>query len=409
MKILSVNKFYHVYGGADRHFFELNEVYEQAGHDVVPFAMDHPDNLPNPYDKYFVSYINFWQNPGWRDRMRTPGRVLYSTEARRQIRRLIEDTRPDIAHIHLIYHQISLAILPVIKEYGLPIVQTLQDYKPICATYSFVSGDSICERCMGRRFYHAVLQRCNHGSLPASLLNSLEMYLHYALGWYDLPDIYIAPSDFLRRKMIESGMSPDKLVHIPNFVNTDKYAYSDTSGDYFVYAGRLVPVKGVKTLLQAMKRVRCRNVRLIIIGDGPQRSELKALKERLNLENVRFVGYQSGDKLRAWMANAMFSVLPSEWYENCPISALESMAMGKPVIGARIGGIPELIGHGTDGLMFESGNAADLADQIEFLVADRQRCRDMGRAAREKVVGRYSHRQQYQSMSDVFRRVGMLD
>jgi len=405
MKILSVNKFYHIRGGTERYFFELNELYRQAGHEVIPFAMKHPRNLPSPYDRYFVSYINFWDNPGWRDRIRAPGRVLYSVEARRQIRKLIEDTKPDLAHLHLVYHQISPAILPIIKGYDIPIVQTLPDYKPICSTYSLVSKGKICERCKGRRFYHVVLQRCNHGSLSASLLNSVEMYLHYALGWYDLPDVYITPSDFMRRKMIEFGMSSEKLVHIPNFVDTNEYVYSDASDDYFVYVGRLVPVKGVATLLRAMGRTRSGNVKLVIVGSGPQRPELEALRAQLDLANVAFLGYQSGDKLKALIANARFSVLPSEWYENCPIAVLESMAMGKPVIGARIGGIPELIDHGTDGLLFESGNAADLADSIEFLNADRQRCRDMGRAARDKVERRYSHRQHYQAVLDVLRRV----
>jgi glycosyltransferase involved in cell wall biosynthesis len=405
MKILSVNKFYHVYGGADRHFFELNEVYRQAGHQVIPFAMHHPRNYPSEYDQYFVSYINFWDDPGWQDRIRAPGRVLYSGEARRKIRRLIEDTQPDIAHVHLIYHQISPSILPVIKEHGIPIVQTLQDYKPICSTYSMVSQGKVCERCRGGRFYQGAFQRCNHGSLSASLLNSVEMYLHHALGWYDLPDVYVAPSDFLRRKMIEFGMPSDRLVHIPNFVNTDTFTYSGTCDDYFLYAGRLVPIKGVGTLLRAMGYVRSRNVRLVIVGTGPQQPELESLTAQLCLQNVEFVGYQSGDQLRALMANAMFSILPSEWYENCPISVLETMAIGKPTIGAGIGGIPELIDHGADGLLFESGNAEDLAEKIESLVADPRRCREMGRSAREKAVRQYSHEQHYQAILDVFRRV----
>jgi len=405
MKILSVNKFYHVRGGSERYFFELGDLYKQAGHEVIPFAMKHPHNLPSPYDRYFVSYINFWDNPDWLDRIRAPGRVLYSVEAKHRISKLIADTKPDVAHIHLIYHQISPAILPVIKKYGIPIVQTLHDYKPICPTYSLVSNGNTCELCRGRRFYHAVLQRCNRGSLFASLLNSVEMYLHHALGWYDLPDVYITPSDFMRRKMIEFGMQSEKVVHIPNFVNADECAYSSVSDNYFVYVGRLIPVKGIRTLLHAMELARPGSAKLLIIGSGPQSQELESLKTRLNLENVEFLGYQSGEKLKALMANAMFSVLPSEWYENCPISVLESMAMGKPVIGARIGGIPELIDHGTDGLLFEPGNVADLATNIEFLTGNRQRCRAMGRAARDKVVRQYGHRQHYEAVLDVLCRV----
>ncbi len=409
MKILAINKFYHILGGTERYFFELNALHTQAGHTVVPFAMRHPMNLPCPYERYFVSYINFWNAHGWREKVKAAGRVLYSLEARHRIRELIEDTRPDIAHLHLIYHQISPSILPVIKQSGIPIVQTLHDYKPICPTYNLVAAGTICERCKGKRFYHATLQKCNHSSLSASLLSSLEMYLHYALKWYDLPDIYVTPSEFMRSKMIEFGMQPEKLVHIPNFVNTDEYTYSDVGDGYFLYVGRLVLIKGVETLLRAMHQIRSRQVKLLIVGAGPQQPELEALQRKLGLGNVEFLGHQPRDKLQALMANAMFSVTPSEWYENCPLSVLEAMAMGKPVIGARIGGIPELINHGVDGLLFEPGNAAELAEQIDTLATDRQLRRTMGMAAREKVVNKYSHKQHYQAIIELYRRVMQKD
>lgn len=405
MRILSVNKFYYIYGGSDRYFFELNALHRRAGHKVVPFAMKHPENLSSPYDRHFVSQVNYWDNPNLREKIKAAGRVLYSVEARRWVRELIENAKPDIAHIHLIYHQISPAILPVIREYGIPIVQTLHDYKPICPTYSLISWGRICERCRGKRFYHAALQRCNHGSLSASMLNSVEMYLHHALGWYDLPDVYITPSDFMRRKMIEFGMPSEKFVHIPNFVDADKYGYSDTTDDYFVYIGRLVSIKGVATLLRTMARMQSQSVKLAIVGDGPQRSELESLKIQLGLENVDFLGYQSGEKLEALIASAMFSVLPSECYENCPMSVLESMAMGKPVIGARIGGIPELISHGEDGMLFESGSVDDLADKIDYMLTDPQRCQEMGMRAREKVVVHYNPKVHHRQILAVYQQL----
>jgi len=365
--------------------------------------MKHPKNLPSPYDRYFVSQVNFWNNPSLQEKIRAAGRVLYSVEARRRIRELIEDVKPDIAHIHLIYHQISPAILPIIKEYGIPIVQTLHDYKPICPTYSLVSKGRVCERCRGKFFYHATLQRCNRGSLPASVLNSIEMYLHHMLRWYDLPDVYITPSDFMRRKMIELGMPPEKFVHIPNFVDPQKHPYSTDFGDYFVYVGRLVPIKGIRTLLLAMKQVD--EARLLIIGDGPQREELEEFTTYSRLENVEFLGYQSTEILLGLMSRARFSVLPSECYENCPMSVLESMAMGKPVIGARIGGIPELISHSEDGMLFESGNVDDLADKIDYMLTDPQRCQEMGMRAREKVVVHYNPKAHHRQILAVYQQL----
>lgn len=405
MKILSVNKFYHLFGGSDRYFFELNQLHEQAGHQVIPFAMQHPQNLDTPYEEYFVSEVNYWNDPDYRDKIKAAGRIFYSSEANRKIRRLIEATRPDIAHIHLIYHQISPSILPVIKEYNIPIVQTLHDYKPICPTYSFVSNGQICERCRGKKFYNATLQRCNHGSMMASFLNTAEMYIHHALHWYDLPDIYITPSNFMRSKMIEFGMQADKIIHIPNFVDVNQYQFSKNYDKYFVYLGRLHKIKGLKTLISAMEQIKNSDIKLYLIGDGPQKTELKEVVRKLDLNNVEFCGYQSGTKLKALLENAMFNVLPSEVYENCPMSVLELMAMGKPTLGARIGGIPELIEDGIDGSLFESGNVDDLVENLNYLLARPSQCVEMGIAARNKAVRKYNPELHYQEISRIYKRL----
>jgi glycosyltransferase involved in cell wall biosynthesis len=365
--------------------------------------MNHPRNQPSSYENYFVSQVNFWGELDLLSRMRAAGRVLYSIEAKRRIRRLIEDTEPDIAHVQLIYHQISPAILPVIKDHRIPIIQTLHDYKPICPTYSLVANNRICECCKGKKFYHAAFRRCNHGSFLASLLSSFEMYLHHSLGWYDLPDLYIAPSKFLELKMIEFGMPSTKLKHIPNFIDTHHFTYSTDRQEYFTYIGRLEPVKGVETLLRAMTHLRSLTIKLLVIGEGSQRVKLEMMKRRLNLDNVEFLGYQSGNRLKGLMSNSLFSVMPSEWYENCPLSVLESMAMGVPVIGARIGGIPELINHEEDGLLFESGNSDDLANKIRILADGPVTCLKMGRTSREKMVRKYNPEIHYQLLYDVYK------
>lgn len=405
MNILSINKFYYVFGGSDKYFFELNQLHEQAGHHIIPFAMQHPKNFTTPYEEYFVSEVNYWNGPSFRDKIKASGRIFYSSEANRKIRRLIEATQPDIAHIHLIYHQISPSILPVIKEYNIPIVQTLHDYKPICPTYSLVSNGKICEQCRGKKFYNATLQRCNHNSITASFLNTAEMYAHHALRWYDIPDMYITPSNFMRTKIIEFGMSADKIVHIPNFVDTSQYKYSKKMDNYFIYLGRLHQIKGVRTLLLAMEKIRKSNAKLLLIGDGPQRAELEKLAQELDLSNVEFCGYQTGEKLLTLLENTMFNVLPSEVYENCPMSVLELMAVGKPTVGARIGGIPELIEDGEDGLLFESGNVDDLAEKLNYLWENPSRCIEMGKAARKKVVKNYNPDLHYQEILQIYEQI----
>jgi glycosyltransferase involved in cell wall biosynthesis len=405
MKILSINKFNYIFGGSDRYYFELNELHQKAGHQVIHFSMQHPENLPSPYSDDFVSHVDFWNTGGWVDQIKSAGRILYSREARHKIANLIERTKPDIAHIHLIYHQITQAIVPILKEHGIPVVQTLHDYKPICPTYRLLSNGAICERCKGKKFYHAALQRCNNGKLGASLLNSVEMYLHHSLKWYDLPDIYHAPSKFLLSKMVEFGMPERKFIHLPLFIDPDKFTFSEHTENYFVYFGRLAPVKGVKTLIEAMAKIKKPDSRLLIIGDGPQRAELENLTSNLSLKNVEFLGYRTSDDLRRIVSGSLFSIYPSEWYENLPLSVMESMAMGKPVIAAEIGGIPELINHGEDGMLFKTKDADQLADTIQSLLSDPERCRKMGRAARDKIVARFNPPDHHREILKLYNRL----
>ena len=359
--------------------------------------MASPKNSPNPYDEYFVSEVDYWGENNFKSKIRAALRVFYSSEARKNIQQLINRTNPDLAHIHLIYHQISPSILPIIKEAGIPIIQTLHDYKPICPTYSLVSKNRICERCKGKRFYNAVFQKCNHDSISFSGINSLEMYLHHSLGWYDIPDIFITPSEFMRNKLIEFGMPPDKLVHIPNFVDPKKFKPSQHSEDYFVYIGRLVPIKGLITLLEAMKKVKG-TIRLLLIGDGPQRNELEKITQDLSLRNVEFLGKLDFQELINVVKLSKFNVLPSEVYENCPMAVLESMALGKPVIGSNIGGIPELIIDGEDGLLFETGNTDDLAEKLNWMIGNPKSSSEMGINARKKIEQVYNPENHYQKV-----------
>lgn len=390
MKILSANKFYYLNGGSDRYFFELNELHLRNGIDVVPFAMHHPKNLYSPYQEYFVSEVNYWNNPTILEKVKAATRVVYSQEASRQALRLIEATHPDLAHLHIIAHQISPSFLPVLKHHQIPIVQTLHDYKPICPSYGLVSHGKVCERCKGGRFVHAALQRCNHDSFLASSVNTLEMYLHHLWGWYELPDRYICPSQFMLDKMVEFGLSANKLVHIPNFVDGEKYPFSQSFGNYLVYVGRLVEIKGVQTLLHAMGETRELGIELFILGDGPQRQELEKLKETLNLDRVHFLGHQDNHRLVDIVSHAMCTILPSEVYEICPMSILESMAMGTPVIGSSIGGIPEIIEDQVDGFLFKPGDVLSLADTIKGVVKDKLGLSAMRQVAYAKIAEKYN-------------------
>ena len=403
MKVLFVNKFYYLRGGAERSFFETKKMLEAKGHRVIPFAMRDERNRPTPYTRYFVNNVEFNKDHSLRAKAEIIPRVIYFRQARRRLEKLLRRERVDLAHLHNIAHQISPSILHSLKKLGIPVVQTLHDYKLICPTYSMLAKGQVCERCRGGRYYHAALQRCNKGSLSASLLNVLEMYTHRALGLYRRNiDLYITPSQFLGRKLRENGIADVPVFYLPNFIDTDAYTPQYGGENYCVYFGRLSSEKGVMTLIRSMRGLE--GLKLLIIGEGLLRSALQDLAAQEGLSDVEFVGYLRGQKLKQAISNSLFVVVPSEWYENCPFSILESFALGKPVIGAQIGGIPELITHGRDGLLFNPGDEQGLRDRIQRLACDPEGTIKMGRNAREKVERKYSVEAHYQKLMTAYDR-----
>ena len=400
MKILMINKFLYRFGGTSASMFNLVDQLHANGHETVLFGMAHENNVPSPYAPYFVSRVDYNRERGFFTKAAEAIRILYSFEAKRKLRQLIRDAHPMIAHCHNIYHQISPSILPVLKDHGIPIVLTAQDYKLLCGNYKMLSHGKICERCCSGAHYHASLQRCMKSAIFPSVVTTIEMSVHRLVGVYDLLDIIIAPSAFLRDKLLTYGFAREKVVHVPNFVDVDAYTPTDEHGGYFVYCGRLIEEKGLKTLLRAMRSVRTGT--LLLIGTGPQRQELEALVQEYHLQNVKFIGYLTGEALRDAVRNAMFTVLPSEWYENHPVSVLEAFALGKPVIGANIGGIPEIITHGQDGLLFQPGDADELAERIRYLLARPETRVAMGKAARAKVVEKFHSAKHYERILSIY-------
>jgi len=400
MNILMVNKFYYLRGGAERSFFETSRILEEHGHRVIPFAMRDERNRQTPYGKFFVDHVEFNQDHSIAEKLAIVSRVVYFRQARRRLERLLRAEQIDIAHLHNIAHQISPSILDSLRRHGIPVVQTLHDYKLICPTYNLLASGRICERCHGGRYYHTIGQRCNKGSLSASMLNAVEMYTHRALRIYQRGiDRFISPSHFLRRKLQADGVSTP-IFYLPNAVELAQYQPADGQGDYCVYFGRLSPEKGVRTLITAVAG--CPQLRLKIVGDGLQREELEAYCRARRLANVEFLGSQYGEELKSIVREALFVVIPSEWYENCPYVILESFALGKPVVGSNLGGIPELITHGRDGFLFASGDSEDLKDKLERLADDEETRIRMGRNARQKVEQRFNLASHYEQLMEAY-------
>jgi len=302
------------------------------------------------------------------------------------VERLIRDTRPDIAHLHMIDHQLSPSILPAFHRAGIPVVQTVHTYKAVCPSYRLfvMHKRRICEKCLHGAYYHAWVERCHKGSRSASALLAVEASVHNAFRFYRrYIDLFLVPSVFMGKKMAEGGYAPSKIRHLPYTIRMEDYPVRTDSDGYYAYYGRLSEEKGIETLIRAAAGAG--NRRLKIIGDGPLRGELEAMVRRMNLAQVEFTGSLGGGALRKEVSGAEFVVVPSEWYENSPLVIYEAFTMGKPVIGARIGGITELIDHGKDGFLFQAGDSDDLRKCLRLFLDRPGLASRMGRAARLKA------------------------
>jgi glycosyltransferase involved in cell wall biosynthesis len=407
-----IDKYYFVKGGAERYFFELKDILERKGHTVIPFSMKHPDNLETRYADDFVDNIDF--NPGsWIQKiatgMRSIGRIFYSVQADRKLNRLIRKTRPDLAHLHMIDHQISPSILRTLKKAGIPVVQTVHTYKLVCPSYRLyhMNRQKVCEKCLRGNYRRALAERCHKNSFFATLLVVLETAFHKSLRFYERGvDLFLVPSRFMGRKLAEGGIRTEKIRHLFYTIDVSQYEPSFSSDAYFLYYGRLSEEKGLLTLLRSVEGGV--GLPLHIIGDGPQRPLLEKTVRDRGIAGVRFLGAAGGRGLKRAVSRARFIVVPSEWYENSPLVIYESLAMGKPVIGAAIGGIPELIETGKDGLLFPPGDAEALRDRILRLAGHPEILPRMGMAARAKAERLFSPSVHYERLMELYFEAGRL-
>lgn len=406
MKILQANKFFYPFGGSETYFFGLRKMLSDHGHQVIDFSMQDDRNLDSEYSKYFVSPVNYdSKNP--LAKLKAAGRLVYSFEAKRKFAKLIKDTQPDIIHLHNIYHQISPSILQVTAKFDIPVVLTTHDLKILCPNYQMFTQGEICERCKVYDYENAIEHRCLKNSKLRSRLVAFEMKLHrkWLKSYRKNIDMLIAPSDFMRNKFIEWRWAKDKIIHLPNFA--DLYELSNLKvnqdqGDYLVYFGRLSHEKGLETLIRSMALVRSA-AKLKIIGSGPQEKELKRLVQRLKLEDkIDFVGFLSGSELHYVVANSRFSVMPSIIYENNPLAVIESLALGRAVIGSDIGGIPELVIDHQTGLNFKSQDSQDLAQKIDYAWSNQDKMNQWGSNGKRMVEGEFNAKKHYQKIMAIY-------
>lgn len=380
MRILLVNKFHYRKGGAETYYLTVGSELERMGHEVAYFSMRHPDNLPCEWDRYFVTQreYNNVKNPlkAVRDGMA----LIYSPEAKHNFQALCDEFRPDVVHLNNVHRQITLSILdaPYLRENRVPVFYTAHDYVTVCPGYLMLDGDGrVCDACLeDGRYRHCIEGRCVKGSRAKSALAAIEASFNRAHKSNQRIDKAIAPSRFMRSKLIEGGWPEGKVVFLQNFADDailDRASNAgadatDRENPYLLFFGRLSVEKGVDTLLRAFDAVSPnlpQNMRLVVVGDGPDAAEFKALASSLDCASrIEFAGYQTGDALQSYVERASLAISSSRCRENMPYSIVEAFAAGTPVVGANIGGIPELVDEGNTGFICEPGDVQSMVDAI---------------------------------------------
>lgn len=358
MKVLLANKFYYRRGGDCIYMMNLEQLLREHGHQTAVFAMDYPENIETEWKQYFPSEVKFKPGLGMVEAFLRP---FGTPEVKRKFTELLDDFQPDIVHLNNIHSQLSPVIAELAHKRGIRVIWTVHDLKMLCPRYDCLRcGKEICEECFDDK--RKVLEyRCMKDSALASFLAYREAKLWNRIRLEMCTDTFLCPSHFMADKMAQGGFSIDKLKVLCNFIDTNKCRReSYGKDDYYCFIGRLSHEKGVRTLIEAAKKL---PYKLKIIGGGPLMEELKSLAK----DNVEFVGYKQWDEIKTLVGRARFSVIPSEWYENNPLSVIEAQCLGTPILGARIGGIPELIDEGRTGMTFESRDIEDLKDKIEIM------------------------------------------
>lgn len=399
MKIVQINKYFYLKGGAERYMLELSAWLESLGHSVFPFAMQHPQNLESPYSQYFPRFVQTANVQWGLGGIKTVMRMLYSLSARRNLATLLHTEHPDIAHLHNIYTQLSPSILHTLKEKGTPVVMTVHDHHLVSPQYNiWAEGCGTDDRNVG--ILKGALSRYHKGSVLASAIQTATYKFHRWLRIYERNvDIFLCPSMYMKRQLIAGGIPKQKVRVIPYGMDATQVVPRFDHDGYFLFVGRLSDEKGVETIIRAAEYLP--EYTFKIVGQGPQMSHLHALAD--HLENVELLGFRAGEELQALYEGAQAVLVPSRVHENFPLTVLEAMAAGKPVIASRVGGIPEMVEDRVSGLLV---NPIDLEGWVEAIVrlAEHEDQREQyAYAARERVETHFKQADHYRQIMDTYK------
>lgn len=398
MKVLLVNKFHWPKGGSEKYYFELGELLKQHGHEVAYFSMQNEKNIKTGDKEYFVSEIDL--NIGSKLKALD---VIYSRANKKAMEKALDDFEPDIVHLNNFQRQLSASIIKPIKKRNIPIVFTAHDVQAICPAITMMDSEkNICEKCMAGKYLNCVKKTCVKNSKLKSLLGAIEGYYYRFKKIYTKQiDYIITPSEFYRTKLIEDGISGEKIKALHNSIEMNDYNVKTKDEGYALYFGRLSKEKGILNLINAFKK--CKSGKLYIAGEGPEKEVIeKIIKDNKLDERVKLLGFLNKEQMTEKTKNCKFVVVPSIWYENCPYSILETLAIGKPVIGADIGGIPELVNDGENGFIYKHDSVNELSKKMSKLFEDKKLVEEFSKKSKELAKELYSRENYYNELINIY-------
>lgn len=401
MRILFVNKFHYLKGGSEKYYFELAELMKENGHEVAFFSMKNDKNISTGCKEYFVEEIDL--NTGSKLKALD---VIYSKENAKKMKEALEEFKPDIVHINNFQRQLSASIVKEIKKKNIPIIFTAHDVQAICPAITMMDNDkNICEKCMKGKYLNCIKKKCNKGSTLKSIIGAIEGYYYRLNKIYTKKiDFIITPSEFYRGKLIEDGIPENKIVAMHNFVELKDYDIPTVDEGYALYFGRLSKEKGILKLVEAFSKLD--NGILYLAGEGPEKENIENIIKENNLQDrIKLLGFLNAQEMKETIRKSKFVVVPSIWYENCPYSVMETLAIGKPVIGADIGGIPELVQNNRSGFTYKYDDVNELADKMKELFNNERLVKEFGNNAKEDAKKLYGKEKYYNDIIKIYEKL----
>ncbi len=412
MKILQIHKYYSKKrgGGSVSAFFETKKLLEKKGHEVMIFSMQDKDNEFSEESKYFANHFDIRETNNIFQKILLIPRVIYNRDAAKKLDELLQIKKPDVAHVHNIYHYLTPSIFKVLKKHDIPIVFKLSDYHAICPNYKLFAHGKIDDSCKDKKYYKLFFNKSINNSFLESFIAMIEGYINNWCKFYDNVDVFTAPSNFMKDLCVKYNIASEEISILRNVINFEEYSSIDVQKEkYFLFMGRIAEEKGLETAIDAIEEIEKKGKldgwKFVIAGKGPHEKFLREYVENKSLEkSIEFVGFceKGNAKWTDLMSRASVAILPSIWYDNSPIAISESMVFKTPVIVSDYGGTKEMVKNGDSGFIFKTGESSDLAQKMQIFINDKSLVNVLGSCAYEHVKDLNSEEKYYDTLIQIY-------